>query len=278
MSLSGGNPDLEPEESESHTVGVVWTPAFLDNFSATADWFEIKIDGAIGSLGVDDIVTGCYTSENFSSPLCALILGPAAVGENPNANSPRRNVLSNVSGPDLRLGNLSTFETKGVDFTANYAFDAVYEGQLTLTMSGTWVDSYEYQSGPGIPATQLAGYFGTDPYQTDNPAAFPEWKINFIAAYSRDNWGGSYTIRWWDEVQDVNSTCTTSQISCDVDAYDYHDVQGYYEWKNYTFTVGVQNLWDEDPPYVSNYGDMNTLNFNYDTAGRYYYTRISAKF
>ena len=45
-----------------------------------------------------------------------------------------------------------------------------------------------------------------------------------------------------------------------------------------TFTAGVRNLWDEEPPYVSNYGDMNTLHFNYDTAGRYYYTRISAKF
>jgi iron complex outermembrane receptor protein len=278
QSLTGGNANLAPEESESTTFGVVWTPSFLDNFSATLDWFDIEIDGAIGSLGVDDIVTGCYSSANFSSPLCALILGPAAAGENPNAVSPRRNVLGLVSGPDLRLGNLSTFETKGIDFQFDYTFDAVFEGALGLTLSGTWLDSYEYTSGPGVDATELAGYFGTDPYQGDNPAAFPELKMNFIAAYSRDNWGGSYTIRWMDEVEDVASTCEGSQLSCDVDAYDYHDVQGYYEWKNVTFTAGVRNLWDEEPPYVSNNGDMNTLNFSYDTAGRYYYTRISAKF
>ena len=278
QSLQGGNANLAPEESESTTFGVVWTPSFLPDFSATVDWYEIEIDGAIGSLGVDDIVTGCYTSANFSSPLCSLILGPAAVGENPNPNSPRRNVLGLVSGPDIRLGNLSTFKTKGVDFSLNYAFSAVWDGALNLSLDGTWLDSYEYTSGPGIDATELAGYFGTDPYQGDNPAAFPELKMNFVASYSRDNWGGSYTIRWMDEVEDVASTCAGSQLSCDVDAYDYHDVQGYYEWKNITFTAGVRNLWDEEPPYVSNYGDMNTLNFSYDTAGRYYYTRVKLTF
>lgn len=278
LSLQGGNANLAPEESESTTFGIVWTPSFLEDFSATVDWYNIEIEGAIGSLGVDDIVTGCYSSANFSSPLCSLILGPAAVDENPNPNSPRRNVVGVISGPDIRLGNLSTFETKGVDFALNYVFNAVWDGALNLSLDGTWLDSYEYTSGPGIDPTELAGYFGTDPYQGDNPAAFPELKMNFVAAYSRDNWGASYTLRWWDEVEDVSSGCADSNISCDVDAYDYHDVQGYYEWKNVTFTAGVRNLWDEEPPYVSNYGDMNTLNFNYDTAGRYFYTRISAKF
>jgi iron complex outermembrane receptor protein len=278
LSLQGGNANLAPEESESTTFGIVWTPSFLEDFSATVDWYEIEIEGAIGSLGVDDIVTGCYTSANFSSPLCSLILGPAAVDENPNPNSPRRNVVGVISGPDIRLGNLSTFETKGIDFALNYVFNAVWDGALNLSLDGTWLDSYEYTSGPGIEPTELAGYFGTDPYQGDNPAAFPELKMNFVAAYSRDNWGASYTLRWWDEVEDVSSGCADSNISCDVDAYDYHDIQGYYEWKNVTFTAGVRNLWDEEPPYVSNYGDMNTLHFNYDTAGRYFYTRISAKF
>ena len=278
FSLTGGNPNLEPEESETQTYGLIWTPGFLEGFAATLDWYDIQIDGAIGSLGVDDIVGGCYTSENFSSPLCALILGPDAVGENPSLNSPRRNVISNISGPDLRIGNLSTFETKGLDFSTTYTFQNVFEGMLNLALYGTYLDSYEYTSGPGIPATQLSGYFGTDPYQTDVPAAFPEWKMNFIASYSRNNWGGSYTMRWWSGVDDVATTCKGAQISCDISDYAYHDVQGYYEWKNVTFTAGVRNLLDEEPPYVSNNGDMNTINFNYDTAGRYYYTRIALKF
>ena len=53
----------------------------------------------------------------------------------------------------------------------------------------------------------------------------------------------------------------------------YWDIQGYYKWKDMTFTAGVRNLTDEDPPYVTSYDDMNTIQFSYDTSGRYYYAR-----
>jgi iron complex outermembrane receptor protein len=45
-----------------------------------------------------------------------------------------------------------------------------------------------------------------------------------------------------------------------------------------TFTAGIRNLTDEDPPYVTNYDDMNTINFSYETAGTYYYARASIEF
>jgi iron complex outermembrane receptor protein len=44
-----------------------------------------------------------------------------------------------------------------------------------------------------------------------------------------------------------------------------------------TFTVGARNITDEDPPYVTNYDDMNTLHYSYDTAGAYYYGRFTIK-
>jgi len=106
---------------------------------------------------------------------------------------------------------------------------------------------------------------------------FPEWKANFNASYSRNNWGGNYTIYWLGEADDVAGSDCGGAV-CDVSDYYLHDVQGYYEWKNFTFTLGVRNLFDEEPPYVSNYDDMNTINYNYDTAGRYFYGRISASF
>ena len=45
-----------------------------------------------------------------------------------------------------------------------------------------------------------------------------------------------------------------------------------------TFTLGVRNLTDEEPPYVTAYDDMNTLQFSYDTQGRYIYGRASISF
>ena len=58
----------------------------------------------------------------------------------------------------------------------------------------------------------------------------------------------------------------------------YWDIQGYYQWNQFTFTAGVRNLLDEEPPYVTAYDDMNTIQFSYDTQGRYFYTRAQMSF
>lgn len=47
LTTSGGNPDLEPEDAKSLTVGAVWTPSFLPGLTLTVDYFNIKIDNAI---------------------------------------------------------------------------------------------------------------------------------------------------------------------------------------------------------------------------------------
>ena len=57
QSLQGGNANLAPEESESTTFGIVWTPSFLEDFSATVDWYEIEIEGdaEVGQRILDNI-------------------------------------------------------------------------------------------------------------------------------------------------------------------------------------------------------------------------------
>ena len=62
------------------------------------------------------------------------------------------------------------------------------------------------------------------------------------------------------------------------DSVVYLDINGYYTWNAVTFTAGIRNLTDEEPPYVTAYDDMNTLQFSYDTQGRYYYARAQLSF
>src|SRR5690606_10619333 len=121
--ILGGNPNLAPEESETTTFGVVFTPAALAGFSMTLDWFDIDIENAIGAAGTNNIITGCYASPNFSSPLCDLITGPAAVNRAPHPTSPRRDVLGNIAGQRLTDENLASFTTTGLDFQFDYGFD-----------------------------------------------------------------------------------------------------------------------------------------------------------
>src|SRR3546814_7101281 len=60
--LVGGNPDLVPETADTYTVGAVFTPTFLPGFTASVDYFDIKVKGAIQGIGADDILDQCTTT------------------------------------------------------------------------------------------------------------------------------------------------------------------------------------------------------------------------
>ncbi len=274
--LEGGTEDLSPETAESYSYGFVWTPTFVDNLSLTMDYWDIDIEDAIGTAGTGNVIDFCYNSVAFSDPLCALIAGPTAVNEGPSAVAPdRRNALNQVTGVLLTNQNLSSFETSGWDFQVDYAFDTDW-GNFQLRAVGTYVDEYKYTAVVGGEELSLAGTYQTDPFNKNAITTFPEWAVNYSATFSRDNWGAHVMARWTDSTDDGfdGSGCGNS---CEADDVTYIDLQGWYEWDNMTFTIGARNITDEDPPYVTNYDDMNTLHYSYDTAGAYYYGRFTLK-
>lgn len=273
-SFIGGNPNLKPEESESITFGIVYNPSQLEDFSMTLDYFDISIESGIGTAGTDNVVSACYESSGFSSPLCSLMIGPAAVGESPSPNSQFRNDGSDISGIDLANQNLSTFETAGVDFDFDYSME-VGNGELDLGLEGTYLSKYDYVPFEGAETVEAAGYFAEDQW-VSSPAAFSSWKANLSAGYSQDNWSVTWGTRFMSKVQDINAK--PSNLENKIDRHFYHDINGTYSLENITFAAGVRNLADKKPPYVTSYDDMNTIQYSYDTAGRYFYGRVTAKF
>jgi len=281
--IQGGNPDLKEETSDSLTVGIVFTPSFLPNLSVALDWYDIEIEDAIGSAGTDNIITGCWSSPGFSSSLCGLIdpRGAEAVGASrrmlpAGATAPNyRDALNTVAGQLLTQANLASFETNGVDFSIRYGWD-LSVGRLDLSLTGTYLLGYEFTAFEGADTLDLAGKFGTDPYQGDTPAAFPDIQANLRIGLLRDNWNIAWTARFMSEVDDINARAANLENSAD--AIWYHDLQANYEWRNIVLTLGMRNLLDEEPPYVTNYDDMNTINYSYDTAGRYLYSRLNFRY
>lgn len=270
--IEGGNPDLEPETSESTTFGVVWTPSFLTGLSVTMDWYNIEIDDAVGTAGTGNVITRCYNSAGFTDPLCSLLLGPTFVGEGASNLAPdRRNAINQVTGIALTNQNLSSFETAGLDFSIDYGFDSGI-GNWLLRATGSYIDKYDYLPFEGGQEEQLAGKFGIDPYNKNAITAFPELAINVSATWTRDSWGGNVMVKWFDETEDGFDGSACGNVCVAKDKY-YVDMQGWYEWNNMRFVVGARNLFDEKPPYVTNYDDMNTLHYSYDTAGQYWYAR-----
>jgi iron complex outermembrane receptor protein len=289
--VSGGNPNLDPEESEGLTVGIVFTPSgtpILEDFTFSADYFSFEVTDAVGSADVNTIVSSCYNSPNFSDPLCSLIAGPgySGVGGRPLAapfpgpGGARRSAVGVVAGVLLTNANLSTYETSGVDFTVDYAgptFDIFNStAQFVAGLDVTYLESFAYQVLPGGATFEYAGSFAQDPFTTV-PAAFPEISALLRLGVVSDTWQFNYVGRFIDEVDDFSSN--PANISNTAERVFYHDVQAAYDFvdSGVGLTFGVRNLANETPPYVSNNDDMNTLNQTYDTAGRYFYGRITVR-
>ena len=275
--LQGGNPELQPETSESFTFGLVLTPSFVENLSLSVDYFDIEITDAVGTAPTSEVISACYASAGFSDPLCALIVGPAypGVDETPSPAAPtRRNSNLQISGVLQTNANLATYKTSGIDFQVDYGFETGL-GLIDLRVAGTYLDEYDYLPFSGGELIELAGFFGGDP-AFGNPATFAEWQVNYGVTLTRDDWGGNLTARYMSATDDIDAA--PANLSNVADAITYLDIQGYYNWNDVTFTLGIRNLTDEEPPYVTAYDDMNTLQFSYDTQGRYIYGRASINF
>jgi len=272
----GGNPDLKPEESESLTLGVVVVPEQLPRLEVSLDYYDIKINNAIGTAGVDDIINGCYNSPGFESFWCDMIYGPThpIVNAAPHATSPYRDATGSISGVIGAGGNLADYETEGIDFSVNYVWE-FGNSNLNTGVMGTYLMKYNYLAYEGADVMEMAGYFGEDP-ASGISATFPEWRLNFNFRYAMDNWSFTWAPRYFGSTDDIAGD--EANLSNTAKAIWYHDVQATYDYEGWGFTLGIRNLLDEDPPYVSGYDDMNTINASYDTAGRYFYARASYSF
>jgi outer membrane receptor protein involved in Fe transport len=56
---TGGNPNLSPEKAHTWSYGVVFQPTFLPNFSATIDYYQIRITGAVEAQSGVSVITDC---------------------------------------------------------------------------------------------------------------------------------------------------------------------------------------------------------------------------
>ena len=54
--ISGSNPNLTPETSESTTLGFVWSPGFAEGLNVSLDWWNIELTDTITGLGGQTIL------------------------------------------------------------------------------------------------------------------------------------------------------------------------------------------------------------------------------
>lgn len=174
FSITSGNPDLKPEKADTTGAGVVLSPRFLPGFNASADFYRIKINGAIATLSAQQIITQCH---NGVTVLC------------PFLERDENGILTTVR---IRPANVLSQSTKGFDFEAGYNMDlgALVEGWrggLTLRGMGNYVISLRTVNSASTPTVlEGAGVNADGGVNGSVPLFAPKFRYSLSAAYDLD--------------------------------------------------------------------------------------------
>jgi outer membrane receptor protein involved in Fe transport len=273
--VSGGNPNLKQETSDSYTAGFVFTPSVVPGLSITVDYFNITVDDVITTTGTaQQILNLCYDSPSLDNPFCGLFQRAPATG------GPRGEQAFRVLEGSLlqSSANFAKLKASGVDTEIRYRHKFDW-GDLNLAAIWTRTIQRSNFTNPADPGFEnvIVGELGD-----------PQNQINLNTSAKIGNFTLGYQFRWLDRMylntfEDYNGvnglppqnvdyapivkypSVSYSDIRLDVEATD-----------KFNLYLGVDNLFDKKPPYgLTGVGEGSGI---YDVRGRYLYAGFVAKF
>ncbi len=262
--LQGGNPNLNPEESDTYTVGVIFQPEFAPGLIMSVDWFNIRVDGTISSYGAENSLGACYNNNDAAA--CSRI----------KRNSIGQLWLGSGNVEDLAI-NIGAVETTGIDLNLSYAGLSLGKaGDLNFNLTGTYLQDLITEPGPGIDPYDCVGFFAGS-CGTPNP----EWRHQFRVGWETPwNLDLALTWRYYGSVEQFRTP--QNRIDRTLGSQSYFDLAGTYSFSEKASVVlGVNNVMDTDPDIngsVGTTGNGNTYPQTYDALGRYLFARVRVQF
>ncbi|MGP1354102.1 MAG: TonB-dependent receptor domain-containing protein [Parasphingopyxis sp.] len=270
---SGGNPNLDVETADSLTLGVIITPPQVPGLAVTVDYFDIDVTDAITIPTSGDVVEPCFGPNNDGNGV-----NPAAcnlIVRNPLNGS--LNGGGDTPGLLLQVSNQGVIETRGVDFRVNYTLPVSF-GSVNWDLSGTWTDTFLFQANPTAIVRECVGF-----YSENCEPIIPEWTFNLRTTVSIDDLVDISLLWRWIDAVDVEPISSAGANPATFEEFRSIDAANYFDLSirsnvsdNFDVTLSVFNLFDRDPPNVSQfigsstYNSGNTYPTTYDTLGRSY--------
>ncbi len=263
--IEAGNPNLKPEKANTLTAGAIVQPAFLPHFSASVDYYDIKIKDAIATLGAPTLAQGCFAGNQL---YCQ------SITFNPDGS------IAFITNTRL---NLAQAATRGIDFELNYSRPRTFGGILTAKVLATRVLKLTSTTPAGVQDRlgQVSNFNRT--------AGVPKWVGDAFLDYNRGPAHFALQARFVGpgvfgtiihEGTGANSVNRNS-----VPAFLYLNPSASYRFKlrgdrSIELFTAVNNLLDTDPPMIPSgaAGGINESSTNgqfYDVVGRYF--RIGAR-
>lgn len=267
--------DVKPEEATSMNFGVIWQSQGFSNdhdLTIMLDYFDIELEGEIDELASHNQIANAVFSGPGGLMDCA---SPFAdrISLNVSANTNNNGTCdaTATTGADLvsvrtDFGNGPDRTTKGFDFSMNYNMP-IEGANLTFGVTATRVTELEASATllDGLEVAPAQDFLGGVNFSSVGFAS-PEWRTNAFVNYNRDRHNARLTARYTSGLTDDrfdNGPLTPggfqagSALPFDgldygkVDSSLFFDATYVFDFnENLVFTGSINNLLDEDPPFV----------------------------
>jgi iron complex outermembrane receptor protein len=259
-----GNPNIQPETSDTWTVGAIWEP--LPGLSGTLDYWYIK------------------TKNQIQQP------DPQAVLNNPSS-FPGTSVIRDTnnlpgipnSGTVLLINgayqNISNVTTDGIDLDVLGKYNTTDYGKYTAELQ--WTHIFEFKRTLGGVTLDYVDSHG--PTNLSSSAGMPQDRINVIFGWSMGGWAATATVVYISPIPqteskgltdaDGNNPCLQSNLvnpdTCRAPSWTTLNLQGQYTgFKNWTIYGSVINVFNRIAPFDPQAGyNLYNYNFNYAQSG-----------
>jgi outer membrane receptor protein involved in Fe transport len=259
QSLTGGNPDLNPEEADTSTFGFVWTPSFVEGLSVSVDYYNILVENAIAP-GISAQVTLDNCHATGDPTFCGLI-----------TRGVNGSLASGAAGVGFQQTNINIaeLETSGVDLQVVYDFE-IGAHSFRVDYASTYLDQLDQVPFPGGDPIKCAGFFGNNcaGQAPDEKGPSPEYRHRVVGTWMTP-WSVDVGMTW--RFFDETKSDTADPVEPKMDAVNYIDLTAawYIMDESITLRASLLNVLGEDPPIFSGagpaLGNGNTYPTVYDT-------------
>jgi outer membrane receptor protein involved in Fe transport len=260
--IYGGNPNLEPHESESWTAGVVWKAT--DQLVLELSYYDIEYTNSIGTVSLAEMF------DRERDGLSHMVV---------------RHPDGTVDYVEATRINLSGERTNGIDASASYVLSTERAGLFDFTLESTWPLSFEHEVQEGDGFDDFYDWLG-----------YPRTRANLTVNWTKGDFQATWVTHFisdhgkhenWCWPSDTDGPCEAGSKLVVMDEFWSHDLQWAWNapWDG-QIAIGARNLFDEDPPYhdccvtpiapilATGNADWNL----YDPTGRSLYLRYRHEF
>jgi iron complex outermembrane recepter protein len=272
--VTTGNLTLTPEVANTYNLGFVFTPhpdsAWLQGFSASIDYYNVKIRNVISTISGTIALDKCYNLDGSN---------PGYLASNPFCLLVHRDANGAINLIDTPYENLGMLSTDGLDMEFNWNAALAdlglhrIPGHVRFQSNIGWSRSYDVQT---LPNSAVQDYIGT--IDSSTGAIYPHLRALTTLGYAI----GSVTaaVRWHyiGAMDDISVVTNPAHVIPGVSSYSLYDLVGTYDLgKSWRLRAGITNLFNKSAPLVA--GEIAGVDAAvYDVVGRSYYVGATVDF